>query len=46
MMIKGIDVSYANSTIEWKKVKDVIDFAIIGGYADNTNEHNNANFPI
>ena len=29
MMIKGIDVSYANSTIEWKKVKDVIDFAII-----------------
>lgn len=28
-MIKGIDVSYANSTIEWKKVKDGIDFAII-----------------
>lgn len=28
-MLKGIDVSYANGSINWSKVKNNIDFAII-----------------
>ena len=31
--IKGIDVSYHNGTIDWRKVKQSVDFAIIrAGY--------------